>query len=180
MHWIKTSWFSSQEMRKKVTDGRLPCDSFIFIFRPSDENLWPKQGRHSGFERLGQVPVPSISNIIWETSPVIVDLINTSFSQSGSWLWRKTSFCSSGLMYVCFFKPYISQENVRLYHCKVSLWSISYKATSQEERKKDFDKIFNHYDVVSMLLNSLVLTPSLCSDPFNLFDLEYISKEIYF
>lgn len=29
------------------------------------------------------------------------------------------------------------------------------KATSLEERKKDFDKIFNHYDVVSMLLNSL-------------------------
>lgn len=38
------------------------------------------------------------------------------------------------------------------------------EATSQEARKKDFDKIFNHYDVVSMSLNSL------WTHPFNLFE----------
>lgn len=32
---------------------------------------------------------------------------NICSSQSGFWLWRKTSFCSSGLMYVCFIKRHV-------------------------------------------------------------------------
>lgn len=80
-------------------------------------------------------------------------------------------------MYVRFIRPFMSKENMQLNgHFNVFLCDsfLPPKATSQEERKKDFDKIFNHYDVVSMLLNSLGADDFffllLHTYPFNLFD----------
>lgn len=57
-----------------------------------------------------------------------------------------------------FIRPFMSKENMQLngnFNVFLCDSFLPPKATSQEERKKDFDKIFNHYDVVSMLLNSL-------------------------
>lgn len=76
-------------------------------------------------------------------------------------------------MYVRFIRPCMSKENMQLNGNFIVFSFLPPKATSQEERKKDFDKIFNHYDVVSMLLNSLGADDFfffLRTYPFNLFD----------
>lgn len=96
---------------EKEDDGQtllfLLSESFIFLSRPSDENLWPKQGRHSGLERLGQVIVAKwsfqyLGNCFSDPGAHKYLLV----SQSGSWLWRKISSCSSGLMYVRSIRPF--------------------------------------------------------------------------